>query len=143
MVLLGIYMKNSPEWLMSEHAIYCLGGATVPLYDTLGPDVVRFILEHTGLSCVVCTRKELGSLCNAKKTGLDKFKNVILTDGVTAEAEEMAKSAGLQVVSLAKVEAIGAQVVGSGDFVANPPDPQDVATFCYTSGTTGNPKGAL
>ena len=24
-----------------------------------------------------------------------------------------------------------------------PPSPQDVAFFCYTSGTTGNPKGAL
>ena len=143
MLLLGIYMKNCPEWLLSEHAIYCLGGATVPLYDTLGPDVVRFILEHTGMSCVVCSRKELNSLCEAKKTGLENFKSVILTDGVTSEAEEMSKSAGLQVTALAKVEAIGAQIVGSEEFVANPPDPEDVATFCYTSGTTGNPKGAL
>jgi long-chain acyl-CoA synthetase len=144
MRLLGIYMRNSPEWILAEHAVYCLGGATVPLYDTLGPDVVRFILEHTGLSCVVCTRKELGSLCDAKKTGsVEKFKAVILIDGVTAEADEMAKSAGLQVVSSAKVEAVGAQIVGSGEFVAKPPDPEDVATFCYTSGTTGDPKGAL
>jgi long-chain acyl-CoA synthetase len=143
MLLLGIYMKNSPEWLLSEHAIYCLGGATVPLYDTLGPDVVRFILEHTGLSCVVSTRKELGSLCDAKRTGLGKFRSVMLVDGVTAEAEEMAKSVNLQLISLAKAEAIGAQTVGSGEFVATPPDPHDVATFCYTSGTTGNPKGAL
>ena len=143
MLLLGIYMKNCPEWLLSEHAIYCLGGATVPLYDTLGPDVVRFILEHTGMSCVVCSRKELNSLCEAKKTGLENFKSVILTDGVTSEAVEMSKSAGLQVTALAKVEAIGAQIVGSEEFVANPPDPEDVATFCYTSGTTGNPKGAL
>jgi long-chain acyl-CoA synthetase len=62
---------------------------------------------------------------------------------VTAEADEMAKSAGLQVVSSAKVEAVGAQIVGSGEFVAKPPNPEDVATFCYTSGTTGDPKGAL
>jgi long-chain acyl-CoA synthetase len=54
MLLLGIYMKNSLEWILAEQAIYCIGGSTVPFYDTLGPDTVRFILEHTGLSCVVC-----------------------------------------------------------------------------------------
>ena len=145
MALLGVYMKNCPEWLLVEHAIYGLGGATVPFYDTLGPDVVRFILDHTGLSCVVCTRKELESLCRAKQSGggLDYFKTVILVDGVTAEAGDMAKNAGLEVLPLAKVEALGAPIVGSGEFVPNPPDPEDVATFCYTSGTTGNPKGAL
>lgn len=133
MLLLGIYMRNNPEWLLSEHAVYCLGGSTVPLYDTLGPDVVRFVLEHTGLSCVACTRKELGSLCNAKKTGsVERFKVVILVDGVTAEAEQMAKSVGLDVLSLAKVGAVGAQIVGNGEFIANPPEPEDVATFCYT-----------
>ncbi|KAL7481699.1 hypothetical protein ACHAW6_007374 [Cyclotella cf. meneghiniana] len=144
MLLLGIYMKNCPEWLLAEHAIYCLAGSTVPFYDTLGPDVVRFILEHTGLSCVVCSRREMERLCEAKKTGTTpNFRAVILVDGVTAESDEMAKNAGLEVVSLAKVEAVGAQIVGSGEHVHRAPDPQDVATFCYTSGTTGDPKGAL
>lgn len=144
MALLGVYMKNCPEWLLVEHAVYGLGGATVPFYDTLGPDAVRFILDHTGLSCVVCTRKELESLCRAKQScGNDRFKTVILADGVTAEAKVAAEEAGLEAIPLAKVEAMGAPIVGSGEFVPNPPDPEDVATFCYTSGTTGDPKGAL
>ena len=136
-------MKNCPEWIIAEHAIYCLDGATVPFYDTLGPDVVRFILEHTGLSCVVCSRQELGRLCEAKSSGLQNFTSVILVDGVTAEAEQLANEAGLEIVSLAKVEAVGAQLVGSGEFECKAPDPESVATFCYTSGTTGDPKGAL
>ena len=56
-------MRNCPEWILAEQAVYCLGGATVPFYDTLGPDTVRYILEHTGMSCVVCSRKELARLC--------------------------------------------------------------------------------
>eukprot|EP00957_Ditylum_brightwellii_P007533 569670-Ditylum_brightwellii.AAC.1 len=55
----------------------------------------------------------------------------------------MAKEAGLDVVSFAKVEAVGAQLVATEGHKHNPPSGHDVATFCYTSGTTGNPKGAL
>lgn len=144
MLLVGLYMKNCPEWVLAEHAVYCLGGATVPFYDTLGPDTVRFILEHTGLSCVVCSRKELSRLCEAKASGTcPKFHSVILIDGVTAEASSMATNAGLKVVSFAKIEAIGSQIIPTEGHTHNPPDPSDIATFCYTSGTTGNPKGAL
>ena len=137
-------MKNCMEWILAEQAIYCLGGTTVPFYDTLGPDTVRFILEHTNLSCVVCSRKELSRLCEAKSSGTcPKFHSVILVDGVTAEASSLAAEAGLKVVSFAKIEAIGSQIVPTEGHRHNPPDPSDVATFCYTSGTTGNPKGAL
>ncbi len=45
MKLLGIYLKNCMEWTISEHATYTIGGATVPLYDTLGPDSVQFVLS--------------------------------------------------------------------------------------------------
>lgn len=137
-------MKNCMEWVLAEHAVYCLGGSTVPFYDTLGPDTVRFILEHTGLSCVVCSRKELGPLCEAKLTGTcPRFHSVVLVDGVTAEASSLAAKAGLRVVSFAKIEALGSQIVPTEGHRHSPPDPSDVATFCYTSGTTGNPKGAL
>lgn len=144
MLLLGLYMKNCPEWILAEHAIYCLGGTTVPFYDTLGPDTVRFILEHTGLSCVVCSRKELARLCEAKESGTcPKFHSVVLIDGVTAEASALAEKAGLKVVSFAKLEALGSQIIPTEGHKHYPPDPADVATICYTSGTTGNPKGAL
>mmetsp|Transcript_1600 Transcript_1600/g.2862 ORF Transcript_1600/g.2862 Transcript_1600/m.2862 type:complete len:678 (+) Transcript_1600:91-2124(+) len=144
MLLIGIYMKNCMEWIIAEQAAYCLGGATVPFYDTLGPDTVRFILEHTGLSCVVCSRLELGRLCEAKSSGTcPKFHSVILVDGVTQEASAMATKASLKVVAFAKIEAVGAQIVPTDGHKHKPPNPSDIATFCYTSGTTGNPKGAL
>ena len=137
-------MRNCPEWILAEQAVYCLGGATVPFYDTLGPDTVRYILEHTGMSCVVCSRKELARLCEAKASGTcPRFRAVVLTDGVTSEASSMASGAGLTAVPFAKVEAIGSQIVSTGGHAHSPPDAGDIATFCYTSGTTGDPKGAL
>ncbi|GKZ00101.1 hypothetical protein MPSEU_000963500 [Mayamaea pseudoterrestris] len=142
--ILGIYMKNCMEWVLSEHAAYTIGGCTAPFYDTLGPETVQFILTQTGLTSVISTRAELASLCAAKQTGLcPNFEYIILVDGVTPQAEAMTKQDGLQVISLAKVEATGAARIAASGHKHSPPKSDDVATFCYTSGTTGDPKGAL
>jgi long-chain acyl-CoA synthetase len=144
LTLIGLYMKNCMEWFIAEHAIFCVSGATVPFYATLGPESVEFILEQTGTKTVVSTRAELERLCTVKKSGkCPCFDTVILVDGVIPEADSMAKEAGLTVMSFAKVEAIGAQRIANSGHKHRPPTGKDIFTFCYTSGTTGNPKGAI
>lgn len=142
--VIGLYMKNCMEWVIAEHATYAVGGCTAPFYDTLGPATVQFILTQTSARSVVSTRAELAKLCEAKGTGkCPEFKHALLVDGVTTGASQMGKRVGLEVLSLAKVEAVGAQTIASRGHKHQPPSPDDVATFCYTSGTTGDPKGAL
>jgi long-chain acyl-CoA synthetase len=51
MLVLGLYMKNCMEWVLAEHAIYALGGATVP--TTRWDRTVQFILA--GGCVVMCT----------------------------------------------------------------------------------------
>lgn len=147
MKVLALYLPNCVEWVLAEHACYTVGGATCPLYDTLGPETAGFILDQTQAPTVVTSRSQLSKLCEVKAANqCPHFTAVLLVDGVTNEADEMAKAAGLQALSLAKVEAVGARVIAtqpSGAHAHHPPNPDDVATFCYTSGTTGNPKGAL
>ena len=148
--LLGIYMKNCMEWTISEHSIYCLGGATVPLYDTLGPDTVGYILNQTNLSVCVCSRTEVPSLVKAKGEGnCPAFKIVIVIDGIIPDVQQMCDSVGIDIYSLAYVESKGARVISTQKYQDgkihhhSPPNGNDICTFCYTSGTTGNPKGAL
>jgi len=144
--LLGIYMKNCMEWTISEHAVYAIGGCTVPCYDTLGPDAVSFVLNQTNLSACVCTRAEVPRLVQAKKEGsCPQFKTIIVIDGVLPEIRRLCDSVGLDITSLAQVESTGAQILSTqpGGHQHSPPSGHDICTFCYTSGTTGNPKGAL
>jgi long-chain acyl-CoA synthetase len=143
---LGIYMKNCVEWTICEHAVYSIGGCTVPCYDTLGPESVMFVLKQTNLSACVCTRAEMSRLLEAKKTGnCPSFRHIILIDGVLPENRKECEDAGLEVVSLAQVESTGAMILSTqkGGHKHTPPSGNDICTFCYTSGTTGNPKGAL
>jgi long-chain acyl-CoA synthetase len=145
MKVIGLYAKNCMEWVITEHAAYSIGGVTAPFYDTLGPDTVQFILAQTGAKSVLSSRSELDALCQAKRGGMcPTFTHVILIDGVTQHAADRAQEAGLELVSFARVEAVGAEhIATTGGHDHTPPSPDDVATFCYTSGTTGNPKGAL
>ena len=143
MRVISLYMKNCMEWTIAEHGTFSVGGITAPLYDTLGPDTVRFILNQTSSKTVVCTRAELEAVCKAKQEDCPHLTHVILVNGVVPEAETMAKEAGLQVLSFARVEAAGAQRIATRGHKHTPPSSKDIATFCYTSGTTGNPKGAL
>lgn len=139
-------MRNCMEWVLAEHAIFTLGGATVPLYDTLGPDTVSFVLGQTNLSTCVCSRAELPCLVEAKKSGdFPNFQCIILVDGVTPEATQQCDEVNLQVISLSTIETHGVRIqdVNPAYQFHSPPSADDIATFCYTSGTTGDPKGAL
>lgn len=137
LMVLCLYMKNCVEWILAEQGIFALGGATVALYDTLGPDAVRFVLHQTEAQSVVCTRAEVEALCRAKdQAAADKcpvnFKTIIVVDGVTPEVADQAERVGLEILSYAKVEAVGAHRIATQGHRHRPPEPFDVATFSYT-----------
>lgn len=51
---IGLYAKNRPEWIMTEHATYTFSNVLVPLYETLGADACIFILNQAEIELVVC-----------------------------------------------------------------------------------------
>ncbi|XP_057759995.1 uncharacterized protein LOC130980317 [Arachis stenosperma] len=46
---IGIYFINRPEWLIVDHACAAYLYISMPLYDTLGPDAVRYIVNHAAV----------------------------------------------------------------------------------------------
>jgi hypothetical protein len=48
----GLFSINCTEWCLLESAMTRVSLVSVPLYDTLGPDAVRFICNHAELSAV-------------------------------------------------------------------------------------------
>ncbi|ETV95054.1 hypothetical protein H310_11352 [Aphanomyces invadans] len=135
---LCLYMKNRPEWVIGQYTAMYLGGFAVALYDTLGADSTQFILKHTQSPTVVCTTAELAGVFNAKATVPTlKFVVVVDVDTISTDHAGAATAAGLKIVTLGEVEAIGAM------YPIEPatPGPNDIYCLIYTSGTTGDPKG--
>ena len=50
--LVGVYGQNSPEWVLSEYALYSFSMVIVPLYDTLGPEACNYIINQ-GINTLV------------------------------------------------------------------------------------------
>lgn len=141
--MLGFYAKNRLEWSIGMRACYRQGIVGVPFYDTLGPDAVQYVIGQTQVSTVCATCDVAVNVAKAAALGGCCISTIVLmdTDAVPpALLREVAAAAPtIAVCTWADVERAGAASV----VAPQPPSPDDVAYFCYTSGTTGNPKGAL
>ncbi|KAF0697828.1 Aste57867_11515 [Aphanomyces stellatus] len=133
---LSLYMKNSPEWVIAQYAAMHCGGFAVALYDTLGADSTQFILGHTLSPTVVCSSAELPHVFRVKPA-VPTLKAVIVVDTLSKSDMATAANLGLQIYTMAHVEAIGAKYPVAEAAL----DPADIYCLIYTSGTTGDPKG--
>jgi len=50
---LGIWSLNRPEWFISEMICNYFNLVSVPLYETLGPDAVEYVMNHAEVKVVV------------------------------------------------------------------------------------------
>nr|XP_028586114.1 long-chain-fatty-acid--CoA ligase 5 [Podarcis muralis]XP_028586115.1 long-chain-fatty-acid--CoA ligase 5 [Podarcis muralis]XP_028586116.1 long-chain-fatty-acid--CoA ligase 5 [Podarcis muralis] len=138
---IGIFAQNRPEWVISELACYTYSMVAVPLYDTLGPDAIVYVINKADIATVICDKPEKAQVilenCEQKKT--PGLKMIILMDPFDGTLKEKGASLGVEIFSLQEIE-----MLGKHNFSRPvPPKPEDLAIVCFTSGTTGNPKGAM
>jgi len=134
----GIYSINRPEWMLTHHGADAHSLCLVPLYDTLGPDVVQFIVNQASLKVVFSSGDKVKTLIDAAKV-CKSLKTIVSYDDVSAELKEAAKNAGVALVTLEQLEEDGKNKPQADV----PPSPDDLQTIMYTSGTTGDPKGVM
>jgi len=142
----GLYSVNRAEWVIADQGCVCYSNITVALYDTLGPDTVHFILNHAEIPIVVASKDRISNLLQVKSKTPNPYLQVIISmDDLdySKETDQLlkswAKDKGIELLSFKEVEKMGEL----HPIPHRPPKPDEVATICYTSGTTGNPKGAM
>ncbi|XP_069049210.1 long-chain-fatty-acid--CoA ligase 1a isoform X2 [Lepisosteus oculatus] len=137
---IGIFAQNRPEWLIAELACYTYSMVSVPLYDTLGTEAIKYIIEKATISTVICDVADKARLLLDCVSGAEHpLKTVILMEAFDAELVARGRQCGVEILSLKDVEALGRANLKK----PVPPKPDDLAVICFTSGTTGNPKGAM
>uniref|UniRef100_A0A8C6W063 Long-chain-fatty-acid--CoA ligase n=1 Tax=Nothobranchius furzeri TaxID=105023 RepID=A0A8C6W063_NOTFU len=138
---IGVFAQNRPEWIISELACYTYSMVVVPLYDTLGADAIRFIINTADISTVICDKMEKAQvlLNNVERKDTPRLGRIILMDAFDSDVVERGKSCGVHVQALQEVEALGREHYRK----PIPPAPDDLSIVCFTSGTTGNPKGVM
>lgn len=143
----GLWCQNRPEWQIIDLACVSQALYSVSLYETLGPDTSEYIINHASLTCVatslnhVPTLLRLASRCPSLKL-LVVLDDLIASNDSPGQSKadllrELGKDAGLKIISLTDLEALGA----ANPRPYNVPTPSDITAINYTSGTTGPPKG--
>uniref|UniRef100_A0A8C7ZN61 Long-chain-fatty-acid--CoA ligase n=1 Tax=Oryzias sinensis TaxID=183150 RepID=A0A8C7ZN61_9TELE len=135
---IGVFAQNRPEWIISELACYTYSMVVVPLYDTLGADAIRFIINTADISTVICDKIEKAQvlLDNVERKETPGLRRIILMDAFDPAQVEKSKNCGVHVQAMQEVEVL------HGKWPKQPP-PDDLSIVCFTSGTTGNPKGVM
>ncbi|XP_043559328.1 long-chain-fatty-acid--CoA ligase 6-like isoform X2 [Chiloscyllium plagiosum] len=138
---IGVFAQNRPEWIIAELACYTYSMVIVPLYDTLGPEAIRYIINTAEISTVICDKVEKAKvlLKNVEMKETPDLEIVILMDPFDMDLVQMGKDCGVQILALREVENLGQM----NRRTPVPPRPEDLSIVCFTSGTTGNPKGAM
>ncbi|XP_074816161.1 long-chain-fatty-acid--CoA ligase 5 isoform X5 [Natator depressus] len=138
---IGIFAQNRPEWIISEYACYTYSMVAVPLYDTLGSDAIAFIINKGDISIVICDKPEKAQVLleNCEQGKIPGLQTIILMDLFDDELKDKGAKEGVEILSLQEAEELGRNNLRE----PVPPKPEDLSIVCFTSGTTGNPKGAM
>ncbi|ELV11443.1 Long-chain-fatty-acid--CoA ligase 6 [Tupaia chinensis] len=138
---IGVFAQNRPEWIIAELACYTYSMVVVPLYDTLGPGTIRYIINTADISTVIVDKPQKAVLLleHMERKETPGLKLIILMDPFEEALKERGQKCGVVIKSMRAVE--GALTHASSPL--QPPQPDDLSIVCFTSGTTGNPKGAM
>jgi len=134
----GIYSINRHEWLITEQACHAFSLCLVPLYDTLGKDAVSFIVNESEMEVIFCSGDKLSILLPILKN-LKSVQLIISFDPLEENILKQFSESSIKIFTWTDFWEIGKQNLT--EFV--PPEADELATICYTSGTTGLPKGVM
>ncbi len=136
----AILATNSPDWTIADAGCQFAGVIDVPIYTTLSPASVRYIIEDSSSKVLFVDTESSFARVSAALADCAGLEYVVIFHGSSATVPK-----GITLTELEKRGQDDAARLGreSVETMRNASDPLDIATLIYTSGTTGEPKGVM
>ena len=138
----SILADNCPEWLYADIANQSCRAISVGIYPTNAADQVKYGLENSESRLVVCGDQEQVDKVLEVQAELPLLEKIIVID-----TKGLRNYSDPKIISFAEVEKLGMALhekdPGLFHDMIEATLPEDTAIMVYTSGTTGEPKGAL
>ncbi|KAJ6338625.1 hypothetical protein OIU76_008150 [Salix suchowensis] len=135
----GIYGSNCPQWIVAMEACSARSLVCVPLYDTIGPRAVNYIIDHAEIDFVFVQDKKVKELLNPDCTSAQRLKAIVCFTSLTEEEKDRAAQMGIKSYSWEEYLCMGKENPSE----IFPPQSFNICTIMYTSGTSGDPKGVV
>lgn len=134
----AILSESCVEWVLADQGCIFAGAVTVPVYPTLTPAQVQYILKDCAPKVIFVSHQEKLAEIELVLRDCESISHIVLFEE---------PSAGSQYLSLTALEEQGRgldkQQPQLADELAATAQADDLATIIYTSGTTGEPKGVM
>lgn len=133
-------LGNTPHYLIALYATMRLGATAIPVNPIYTPDEISYILRNGDVKAVIA----LDALLPLVEVGVQAFPEVVTFVVCETTADVAEKIAALSEEAKAKTH-LFSHIIASASGSLEPADvaQDDTAIILYTSGTTGNPKGAM
>ncbi|MGK0498968.1 MAG: long-chain acyl-CoA synthetase [Oceanicoccus sp.] len=119
----GIYAENCARWVIADLAIMMAGLVSVPIYTSMPEDKIRYVVEHSDMKLLLVGDNCALGLAAVKQA----FEPAIQVRGLGYQDDDWQQLC-----------------IKAGSLIASPlRDWHDLWSICYTSGTTGKPKGVM
>ena len=121
-----LFAQNSAEWVQSYIGIAKAGAVINPVNAMLTADELAYVVKDCGAKVLITTSERAKAVSDLRKDG--SLDHVIVLSGVPPEG-------AISFTDLLAEQADSVEAAGNA--------PEELSTICYTSGTTGFPKGAM
>ena len=135
----AILSENRPEWAFADLATLTAAALDVPVYATLTPAQVLYLLNDSGAKLAFVSNALQARKLAEVRGQAPQLRHVIrmedgpgFPDGTLSLAEVRGRGRAALAADPGAVRRRAAEA-----------QPEDVATLIYTSGTTGEPKGVM
>lgn len=138
---IAVFSSNRPEILITDYAAYANRAVPVSIYSTSSKSQVKYILNDSQARFLFVGNEEQYKIARSIINECKSVKHIITYDEVEYENSDETVLSFAQFLKLGESASDECKAEIKKRQAEATPD--DIATVLYTSGTTGEPKGAV